>query len=118
MKLCPTNMFDIFETIDLKELYGESWDGCFIKLRPISLSEVTKMAGIEKKTEQEAMNFMMELLQSKFVEGYGMKEGKKVTLKKEDLSEFPINFITYASEKLTESVSKKKLNPTTTPSEE
>lgn len=110
-------MFDIFETIDLSEIYGETWVNCYVKLRPISLSEVNKMANIEQKTNEEATDFMVELLKTKFVEGYAMKDGQRVSLKSEDLSEFPINFITYASERLTASVSKKKLNPTMMPSE-
>lgn len=109
-------MFDFYKTLDLAYL-GDNWKDCYIKFRAVTVSEIGQFTGLKEKDSADSIKVIVALLEEKFVEGYAMKNGERVALKKEDIKEFPVDILTDVINLFSESISKKKLNPSTTASE-
>ena len=86
--------FQIVKKVDLSDI-GEGWDGCYIKMNSISMKEAREMAKLnvtensDLSEQEEATNFMIELLKGKFIEGMGWNGTKKVKILAEDFDELP-----------------------------
>lgn len=104
-------LFDIYKTLDLSDL-GEGWNGCYLKFRPLNISELQKIKGLDpEKDEEKATQLALDLLTEKFVEGKAVSEGKEVDVLKEHLKDFPIGVLLDAIKLLSEGLDKKKENP-------
>lgn len=112
-------MFDIFKVLDLTDL-GENWKNCYLKFGVLTVGEIQKVAGLtaDKDDVTKITETALGILEEKFLEGYAIKGGIRVAVKKDDLKEFPVDILTKAFEILAGGeIGKKKLNLSTTPSE-
>ena len=110
-------MFDIYTTFDLSYL-GDSWKDCYLKFSTISVKDVQLFTGLEKTETKEGINKTLDVLSKKFIEGFAISEGVRVTVKKEDLGEFPVDILLAVIQKFTAGLDKKKEITSLTPSED
>lgn len=115
-------MFDITKKIDLSYL-GEEWKDCYISFAPLSIAEVRKLPQMAKATDdpveaEKNIDVILNLLREKFLGGEGIKEGKRVPIKKEDIDQLPADLVIDIMASLNGGLDKKKLNLSQMPSEE
>ena len=94
-------MFDIYREVDLSYL-GDGWADCYLKFRPASVKDVSSLTGLSSDNNEEetieSANRVLKILEDKFVSGKALRDGKTVDVKKEDLSDFPVDVLVKATE--------------------
>lgn len=117
-----TFMFDIFKILDLSYL-GKEWENCYLKFHSFSIKELLQLNMVTPTTSQDvATEKIINILKSKFVEGFAIKNGERIAVVKDDLDIMPlIEVINPAIEMFKDTDIKKNLNPSpnilVTPSE-
>jgi hypothetical protein len=107
-------MFDIFKVYDLSYL-GENWKGCNLKFNSFTLADIEVVSNVNK---ENAVEEMVKVLQSKFIDGQAIKGGIKVKVVKEDLISFPVEVLNDLFVFFTKGMDKKKSLISTTASED
>jgi hypothetical protein len=86
--------FDISLKLSLAFL-GDEWGECYIKFSPITIREAKVLKDIDT-SKQNSVDFALELLREKFLDGKGISEGKLIDLSKDDFEELPIAVVNEA----------------------
>lgn len=91
--------FTINKTIDLSAF---GWEGCSLIFESVSYGELAAfrdLQSVESATIEDA-DRVVKFLETKFVSGTGMSDGKKVELKASDLADLPLEIFVHIQEHL------------------
>lgn len=101
--------FVAVETISLDSL-GEGWEKCYIKLNALTVGDLEKLAGLreDKAGDVKAAKEIMDVLESKFIEGKGWNGKEVVAIEKSDLRDLPAKAIGKIVTTFTEVILEKK----------
>lgn len=102
--------FDVTKTMQLAFL-GEDWKECSITFKSLTIGQARAFQSLK---DDQMLQESLDLLKQNFVKGEGISDGKKVSMKKEHIDDFPIELINKSIELLvgdvvtSEEVAKKK----------
>lgn len=83
------------------------------------MAEVEQFAGLSESTDPAAATKLVtDVISEKFVEGFGIQDGKRVAFTKEDVASFPPAVLFKVLTSLNDGLDKKKLTTLNMPSED
>lgn len=108
---------DLYKNVDLSYL-GEGWGECYLKFSPLTISEAQELSKIKNASDdEEIITKATNILESKFIEGKVLSDGKVTDLPKDEVKNLPIELIVESMNVLSAGLDAKKKNQSMTPSE-